>query len=131
MANPTNINLTKINTRASAVRALKALGFEKQAMTMTRGTVTYAAHGVSICLAPENFMALDLNRAARESDTDLGFIPALMHVGNTADGAHSRLAFLINSMLEAGVVSHGDEIPLFGMAVGIAALAMRRAAVAA
>lgn len=118
------LNLTEITTRAKAVKALAKLGFEKQPWTLTRGTVMYKAYDLSVCLAPENFMATDHKSRGEAS---LGFIPTMLHIGNTSESARAKLNELVGQMLDCGVVKRGADVPLFGLAVGLGFLAKNRA----
>lgn len=116
--NPT-LDLTKITTRAQAIRALKKLGFTDPGYTFTRGAKMMVGSGLTLQIAPENFLVTDKHR-------DLSFIPMCMKIGNTAANATSQYEMLLSLMVEGGIVAAGVVPPILGFAVGMGWLAQAR-----
>lgn len=115
----TSLDITKIATRAQAMRALKKLGFETLPFTMVRGTKMLKGHDMTLTLAPENFIATD-------SQGHFGLIPTCMRIGNTAENATAQYRMIMDLLAEVGLCGAQDTLPILGLAVGIAHLAKLR-----
>jgi hypothetical protein len=112
------MDLTKINTRVKAVNALKKLGFSNPGYDFTRGAKLMTGHDMTFQVAPGNFLVTDRQQ-------QLGFIPMLL--GNTAANANTQYNMLMGLMLDCGLIPQGTrELPILGLCVGIAKLAVMR-----
>ena len=114
-----NTDITKITTRAQALRAFKKLGFETLPWTMVRGAKLVQGHGLTFTLAPQNFFVTDKLQ-------QFGLIPACMHIGNTAANANAQHRMILDLLVEIGLCEGQDPLPILGLAVGIAHLARMR-----
>jgi hypothetical protein len=76
-------------------------------------------HGLTLTLAPENFIATD--RLGH-----FGLIPTCMHIDNTAATATAQYRMIMDLLAEVGLCCAQDTLPLLGLAVGIAHLAKLR-----
>jgi hypothetical protein len=119
MAKTKTLNLAKITTRAQAIRALKALGFTDPGYCFTRGAKLLTGFGLSLQLAPANFLVTDKHH-------DLSFIPMCMKIGNTAENATRQYGLLLALMVEGGIVPANTVPPILGFAVGMGWLAQAR-----
>lgn len=119
------LDLNSIETRRQAMKALKDLGFNEPGYVMTRGTKLLEGYDLSISLAPENFMVMDRR-------SELTFIPMLVVIKNTAESAGTQLAGIFEQLVAKGIVPAGTtQLPLMGLAVGIAMLGIKRQSAAA
>lgn len=119
------LDLTQIKTRRQALKALKDLGYTDPGYTMTRGTKLMTGYDLSVTLAPENFMVLDKRG-------ELSFIPMCLVMTNTGEHATEQLVNIFAQLVNKGVMSQETtQLPLMGLAVGIAMLGLKRQAVAA
>jgi hypothetical protein len=119
MGKKTAIDLTAIDTRAAALRALKRLGYTDPGYSMVRGAALRVGHGMSFQVAPGNFLVTDQHK-------HLTCIPMLRHVGNTADSANAQHEVFMKLIYDCGLVEDGVELPTFGLCVALAQLAVYR-----
>lgn len=108
------VDITSVTNRRQAVKALKGLGFTEPGYVMTRGTKFLTGFGLSVTLAPDNFMVLDKTPQAA-----LGFIPMLC-TQQQCDGIWAQL--YAKGIVPADVT----ELTPMGLAVGIAMLGVCR-----
>jgi len=113
------IDVTKINDRAACLRALKKLGFSNPGYDFMRGAKLMTGHDMTFQVAPGNFLVTDSKR-------QLGMIPMLRHIGNTADNANAQHDMLVNLIVECGIAPEGAELPIHGLCVALAQLAVFR-----
>lgn len=114
------LDLTKITDRAACLRALKKLGYSNPGYDFTRGAKLMRGHNMTFQVAPGNFLVTD-------SLNHLSFIPMARHIGNLAENANAHHASLMALMVDSGIVPEGTtELPIFGLCVGLAQLAVFR-----
>jgi len=115
----TAIDLTAIDTRAAALRALKRLGYKDPGYSMVQGAALRVGHGMSFQVAPGNWIVTDKHK-------HFTFIPMLRHVGNTADNANAQHDSFMALIVDCGLIEAGAELPNFGLCVALAQLAVYR-----
>lgn len=113
------MDLTKITDRASCLRALKKLGYSNPGYDFMRGAKLMCGHDMTFQIAPGNFLVTDKQK-------HFNMIPMLRHIGNTAANANAQYDMLIDLMIQLNVCEEGVVLPIHGLAVGLATLAMLR-----
>lgn len=113
------MDLTKITSRASALRALKKLGFTDPGFSMVRGAALRVGHGMTFQVADGNFFVTDKQK-------HFTYVPALRHIGNTAVNANLQHDRLMNLIVDSGLAPEGVELPVHGLCIALAQLAVFR-----
>ena len=113
-----------IDTPRKAFNALRALGYSKTDMQMTRMATTYGIDGsyssrltVSIPRHGEAFIIMDRTRSG--DDDGWGFISSALTVGNLKDGANAKLQRMIERMLDMGIIEEGQDLNMLQLAVAL------------
>jgi hypothetical protein len=106
-----------ITNKRQCLKALKAAGFQKSAMQMTRVATTYTLNGKwegpVISVAEANVLVSDPRGP-------YGFIPALMSITNTREGAIKSYDALCAKLSEAGTLDMTMPPTVFDIVVAIA-----------
>lgn len=120
------LDLRTITTEPEATRALRALGFVRAKMNLTRGAKTYehATLGwrFQVSTAPGGFII---------TGGVWTFMSAALSIGNLKDGAQEKLDAMLSTMNLFGILEGDDPVPLWGVCVGIAASALEEARIKA
>ena len=113
------MDLTKITSRASALRALKKLGYTDPGYSMVRGAALRVGHDLTFQVAAGNFFVTDKKK-------HFTYVPALRHIGNTAVNANSQHDWLMSLIVDSGLAPEGVELPIHGLCIALAQLAVLR-----
>jgi hypothetical protein len=122
MVTKTHIERIKtIDSPRKAFAALRALGYRKTDMQLTRMATTYGKGGsydsrlsVSIPKHGNAFIIHD-----RGGDPGWSMISALLSIGNTSERANAALLERVDRMVELGVLEAGQEITMLQLAVAL------------
>jgi hypothetical protein len=116
------IDIFKVQNKSQALRELRKLGYQKSALQMTRGAMSYSIGGraplrgaLMITLGDNAFIITGNRRWA--------FISSAIHIENLRAGAQQRLSEILFDLVEIGVLpEHFDLSALneFSLVVAIA-----------
>ena len=113
------MDLTKITSRASALRALKKLGYTDPGYSMVRGAALRVGHDLTFQVAAGNFFVTDKKK-------HFTYVPALRFIGNTAANANVQYEMLMKLIVDCGLAPEGVELPVHGLCIALAQLAVFR-----
>jgi predicted RNA binding protein YcfA (HicA-like mRNA interferase family) len=104
----------EITDSKSCIKALKALGYERAAMDLTRGAKSFkhrANPNVLVTVSPGNYLI---------TGGGWGYIPMALHIANLAHGASTRTLELIERLKTMGIITEVEELNNWQFCVAIA-----------
>lgn len=118
-----------VDTNRKCLARLRALGYAKSDLQMTRMATTYTVGGkldsplsISLGKGSDSFIVTDRDRT-REGGS-LTFISSAMHIGNLAQGAQAKAQEIMCRAMDKGLLADGDEINNFQLLIAIAELGL-------